>query len=122
MIFFSVFCGVFSIGLLWLIIYQGSIFFNHNNNTCCMDPLLEDREIKSCEIISNVLSLNETITNDLMKEALLINFEQVELNELIASGDLSDKTLEWQIEIEGRKVNLANRTKIIGLAVRDRVS
>jgi hypothetical protein len=73
------------------------------------------REIKTINESGNVLSLKQTISNDILTEALLINVRQERLNELISRGDLSDAVQTEQVMIEHARKSIITRSLNAGL-------
>ena len=79
------------------------------------------REVKNAIGFSNILSLKEVISNDILTEALIVNVRQQKLNELIASGDLSEAVQNEQLKIEHARKNVIFRSLKAGLIDLDKV-
>ena len=90
------------------------IFSNSNNN------LSDRREVKKANHNGKVISLNATLKNDILTEALDINLRQARLNDELSSGSYSENIENALLQLEfDRKENI-RRSVDIGLISEDK--
>lgn len=96
---------IFAISL-WVI---GVRIFNEKNDN------QNRREITSENGQEKIMSLKETLTEEIYIEALSINYRQERVNERVAKGELTDSVQNEQLKIEHDRKRLVDRGIKVGL-------
>jgi hypothetical protein len=97
--------------LVFILILFSRVFFNINKDK----NFSQRRELKKLNKHGNVISLNATLRNDILKEALDINLRQDKLNNDLLSGSFSEDVEDALLQLESDRIENIRRSVEIGL-------
>jgi len=104
--------GMAAIVLLALISTLFIRVFKKNMQRDCSQ---ERREIQGANPSGSIISLNATLRDDILKEALDINLRQVQINEALLSGSFTENVEDALLKLESDRNENIRRSVKMGL-------
>ena len=112
---YGYFFGITSLLLLVVVLYFLVLVSKKQRSS-----IKDRREVRSPDENTGVISLNATLRNDILKEALDINLRQVQLNDEISSGRFSENVEDALLKLDLDRNNNIRRSVEVGLLPREK--